>query len=345
MTRPRTILFDIDNTLLNPGGAGGHAMSRAFADLFGVDDAFGKIEFSGRTDLFILQSALEQGKVEGSAEDHMGAFVSAYARLLPASLVERDGQVMPGFPQLLDELREAGVQLGLATGNLSEGARLKLEFYELAGYFAGGGFGEVSRERSEVVAVAIREVADGAPPEDIMVIGDTPHDITAALANRAIGVGVATGNFSVDELRESGAHITFEDFSDYKSSAEQLLNFEPGAEYLYSNTNYNLLAETVSRVGGKPFPEWTKEQLFEPLPFGLVKTHVRAPSCAYLTLPATVKPSGVWKSPLSATSRCAGPPVMVSAEPAAAGVRCGHPLAHTAAWFPALSLSRSTSNA
>lgn len=62
-----------------------------------------------------------------------------------------------------------------------------------------------------------------------MVIGDTPHDITAALANRAIGVGVATGSFSVDELRESGAHMTFEDFSDYKSAAEQLLNFEPGA--------------------------------------------------------------------------------------------------------------------
>ncbi len=229
MTRPRTILFDIDNTLLNSGGAGGQAMNRAFAELFGIEDAFGKIEFSGRTDLFILQSALEQGEVDGSAKDHMGAFVSAYARLLPASLVDRDGQVMPGFPQLLDELSEAGVQLGLATGNFSEGARLKLEFYELAGHFAGGGFGEVSRERSEVVAAAIREVADGARPEDVMVIGDTPHDITAALANRAIGVGVATGNFSVDELRESGAHITFEDFSDYESAAEQLLNFEPGA--------------------------------------------------------------------------------------------------------------------
>ena len=229
MTRPRTILFDIDNTLLNSGGAGGHAMSRAFADLFGIEDAFGKIESSGRTDLFILQSALEHGEVEGSAQDHMSAFVSAYARLLPASLVERSGRVMPGFPQLLNELREAGVQLGLATGNFSEGARLKLEFYELAGHFAGGGFGEVSRERSEVVAAAIREVSDGGRPEDVMVIGDTPHDITAALANRAIGVGVATGNFSVDELRESGAHITFEDFSDYESAAEQLLNFEPGA--------------------------------------------------------------------------------------------------------------------
>ncbi|MCH7616370.1 MAG: HAD family hydrolase [Chloroflexi bacterium] len=228
MTRPRTILFDIDNTLLNTGGAGGHAMNRAFAELFGVDDGFGKIEFSGRTDLFILQSALDDGEIDGGTQEHMDAFVSAYARLLPESLVERKGHVMPGFPQLLNELREAGAQLGLATGNFSEGARLKLEFYELAGHFAGGGFGEVSRERSEVVAVAIREVAGGAQPEDVMVVGDTPHDITATLANGAIGVGVATGNYSVEELRESGAQITFEDFSDHESAAEQLLKFEPG---------------------------------------------------------------------------------------------------------------------
>ena len=92
----------------------------------------------------------------------------------------------------------------------------------------GGGFGEVSRERSEVVAAAIRAVADGAPSGNVMVVGDTPHDITAALANGAIGVGVATGNYSVEALRESGAQITFEDFSDHESVAERLLTFEPG---------------------------------------------------------------------------------------------------------------------
>ncbi len=229
MTRSRTILFDIDNTLLYTGGAGSHAMNRAFAQLFGVDDGFRQIEFSGRTDLFILQSALEHGEIEGGPREHIDAFVSAYIRLLPESLAERDGHVMPGFPQLLDRLREAGAQIGLATGNFSEGARLKLEFYELAAHFAGGGFGEISQERSDVVAAAIREVADGTPPEDVMVVGDTPHDITAALANGAIGVGVATGNHSAGELRESGAHITFEDFSDYESAAERLLTFEPGA--------------------------------------------------------------------------------------------------------------------
>ncbi len=229
MTRPRTILFDIDNTLLNSGGAGGHAMNLAFAELFGIEDAFGKIEFSGRTDLFILGSALENGAIDGGPREHMGAFVSAYKRLLPESLAVREGHLMPGFPQLLDELREAGARLGLATGNFSEGARLKLEFYDLAGHFAGGGFGEVSRERSEVVAEAIREVADGAQPGDIVVVGDTPHDITAALANGAIGVGVATGNFSVEELRQSGAQMTFEDFADHEATAERLLTFEPVA--------------------------------------------------------------------------------------------------------------------
>jgi phosphoglycolate phosphatase-like HAD superfamily hydrolase len=227
VTRTRTILFDIDNTLLYTGGAGGHAMNRAFAELFGVDDGFRKIEFSGRTDLFILQSALQHGEIAGSPQEHMDAFVGAYIRLLPESLAERTGHVMPGFPQLLDLLREAGAQIGLAAGNYNEGARLKLEFYELAGHFAGGGFGEVSLDRSEVVAVAIREVADGTQPADVMVVGDTPHDITAALANGAIGVGVATGNYSAEELRESGAHITFEDFSDHESVAEQLLTFEP----------------------------------------------------------------------------------------------------------------------
>lgn len=229
MTRSRAILFDIDNTLLYTGGAGSHAMNRAFAELFGIDDGFRKIEFSGRTDLFILENALKHGNIAGGPHEHMEAFVSAYTRLLPQSLAEREGHVMPGFPELLDRLREAGARVGLATGNFSEGARLKLEFYELAGHFAGGGFGEVSLDRSEVVAAAIREVADGARTADVIVVGDTPHDITAALANGAIGVGVATGNYSAGELRASGAHVTFEDFSDHESAAEQLLTFEPGA--------------------------------------------------------------------------------------------------------------------
>ena len=224
MTRTRPVLFDIDNTLLYTGGAGSHAMNRAFFELYGIDDGFRQIEFSGRTDLYILTEALKFGGIEGDPAGHLKTFLRAYVAGLPDSLAERNGHLMPGFPQLLEALRKAGALLGLATGNFSEGARLKLEYYKLWDYFPGGGFGEVSLERAEVVAAAIGAVADGARPEDVVIIGDTPHDITAALANGAIAVGVATGHNTEEELRTAGAHLTFADFSDHAAAAELILS-------------------------------------------------------------------------------------------------------------------------
>jgi phosphoglycolate phosphatase-like HAD superfamily hydrolase len=223
VTRTRAVLFDVDNTLLYTGGAGSHAMNRAFLELFGIDDGFRQIEFSGRTDLYILSEALKFGGVEGDPSGQLEAFVRTYVACLPDSLAERKGHLMPGFPQLLEALRESGALLGLATGNFSEGARLKLEYYNLWEYFPGGGFGEVSLDRAEVVAAAIGAVANGARPEDIVIVGDTQHDITAALANGAIAVGVATGHNTEQELRAAGAHLTFADFSDHAAAAELIL--------------------------------------------------------------------------------------------------------------------------
>ena len=119
---------------------------------------------------------------------------------------------------------EAGCRLGLATGNFSEGARIKLKYYGVDQYFEGGGFGEVSVDRPDVVAAAIRNVADGAKPHDISVIGDTTHDVTSALENGVIGVGVATGKYTSDELQAVGAKMVFRDFGDWQSAAQQLLD-------------------------------------------------------------------------------------------------------------------------
>jgi phosphoglycolate phosphatase-like HAD superfamily hydrolase len=130
---------------------------------------------------------------------------------------------MPGFPQLIETLAEAGATIGLATGNFSKAGYIKLESYGLDGLFSGGGFGEVSMDRADVVTEAIRNVANGAVPGDIVVVGDTPHDITAAAANGAKGVGVATGRDSVDVLRESGAVDAFENFADWEAAADWLL--------------------------------------------------------------------------------------------------------------------------
>jgi phosphoglycolate phosphatase-like HAD superfamily hydrolase len=220
----RVILFDIDNTLLYTRGAGSHAMNVAFNEMFGVTDGFARVEFSGRTDRFILQGGLAEHGIQGGVDQHLNAFTQRYYQLLPESIAQRDGYLMPGFPELLAVLTDAGARLGLATGNFREAATIKLRHYGIDGYFQGGGFGEVSTERGDVVAEAIRNVSNGASPGDILVVGDTPHDITSAVENNVVAVGVATGNFTTEELSAAGAHSVFQDFADWRSAAKQLMS-------------------------------------------------------------------------------------------------------------------------
>ena len=217
-------LFDIDNTLLYTGGAGGVAMNLAFAEMFGIQDGFAQVEFSGRTDRYILQQGLACHGLDGASDGALATFMQPYYQLLPRILGERRGYLMPGFPQLLAALASApDVRLGLATGNFSRAAAMKLKHYGLEGYFGGGGFGEGSLERAVIVRQAIEAVGEGAAREEMLVIGDTPHDIAAAVDNGVAGVGVATGSYSAQDLRGSGARLVFEDFSDWQVAAKTLL--------------------------------------------------------------------------------------------------------------------------
>lgn len=220
---PRVILFDIDNTLLYTGGAGSHAMNVAFRELYGIENGFSGIEFSGRTDRYIFARGLLNHGIEGDVADHLADFTALYYEILPDSLIEREGRLMPGFPELLQALARGGSLLGLATGNFSQAARIKLRHYRLDEHFAGGGFGEVSLDRADVVREAIRNVGATAARSDILVVGDTPHDITSALENGVLAVGVATGNYSVEDLDTSGAHLAFADFADFEAAAASLL--------------------------------------------------------------------------------------------------------------------------
>lgn len=220
---PRVILFDIDNTLLYSGGAGSLAMNLAFSEMFGISDGFARVEFSGRTDRYILQEGLSGHYIEGGCETHLSEFTRRYYSILPRTLQEREGRLMPGFPELLEALTAGQARLGLATGNFSEAARIKLEYYGVDKYFCGGGFGEESVDRAAIVRSAIGRLADGARPEEIMVVGDTPHDVSSALDNGVVGVGVATGNYSAEDLKAAGARLVFADFSDWQSAAAKLL--------------------------------------------------------------------------------------------------------------------------
>ncbi len=219
----RLLLFDIDNTLLWSGGAGGKAMGLAFGDLFGIEDGFKKVEFSGRTDRYILVTALRQHGIDGDFDEHQARFLERYYAHLPQALRERQGKLMPGFPALLDDLSgRPDIRLGLATGNFSQAAQLKLAHYGIDGYFSGGGFGEASEDRAVIVRRAIERLGEGSPSPEAVVIGDTPHDISSAKANGAVAVGVATGGHSVEQLKESGADFVFQDLSDWRSAVATL---------------------------------------------------------------------------------------------------------------------------
>ena len=219
----RLILFDIDNTLLYTGGAGTVAFEIAFREMFGIKDGFARVEFSGRTDLYIFAEGLRQHGIQGGHDKYLGEFLTRYYSHLGRNLGERNGHLMPGFPQLLEALSQRdGIRMGLATGNFSQAAWMKLEHYGIKQYFSGGIFGEVSIDRSEMVRLGLGEIVRELRPEDVVIIGDTPHDVSSALDNGLVAVGVATGNYSVDQLRESGAQMVFQDFSDWQGAAARL---------------------------------------------------------------------------------------------------------------------------
>jgi phosphoglycolate phosphatase len=228
--RPRhLILFDIDGTLVLTGGAGLRAMNRACEEVVGHTAALDGIPVAGRTDWSILEDVM---RLHGLTLDR-AVFEDLRARYVThlRDEIERPGTgtkaVMPGIRELLDALQgRSDVALGLLTGNFIDGARIKLEHFDLWRYFKCGAFGDDAADRNALVPVAIERarvcgIADLAAA-DVMVIGDTPHDIACALAVGATPVGVATGSYSVDRLRESGGEIVFTDLSDTKAFLELL---------------------------------------------------------------------------------------------------------------------------
>lgn len=213
------VLWDIDNTLLYTGGAGSLAMARAFRDLYGIEDAFRRVEFSGRTDTAIFrEAALAHGVEVDDVAAGLERFCDAYVPHLLETLTEvTGGDLMPGVAQVLEALSEReDVLMGLGTGNFRRGGELKLRHYGIERYFPGmlGGFGEDSDDRRVVIRTGIERMRNGAIPERVVIIGDTPHDVRAAQANNAFALAVATGRDSMNELLASGADFALPDLSD-----------------------------------------------------------------------------------------------------------------------------------
>ena len=228
MTSP-IVLFDVDATLLYSGGAGSLAMRRAFTKLYGVDDAFARVEFTGRTDWSILRDALREHRLlDGKPfEEEMARFLETYLALLEPTLREVEGgRVMPGVPELLAALAgRQGARLGLATGNFRQACFIKLRHFGLDAHLREGGFGDDAEDRGELVRVAIERVANGTPARsgEVWIIGDTVLDVAAARTNNARALAVATGSTPPEALRAAGAHAVLDDLSDTEAILRLLL--------------------------------------------------------------------------------------------------------------------------
>jgi len=224
------ILFDIDGTLVLTGRAGMRAMNRACRDIV-RGEALNGVAFAGRTDWSILDDIVRR---HGRTLD--APLLDELRRRYVEHLVEEiehpgEGvkDVMPGIRDLLAALEKRDdAAVALLTGNFIEGAQIKLEYFDLWKHFPCGAFGGDSADRNALVPIAIERaracgLAD-VRPADVFVVGDTPSDVECALVAGATPVAVATGGFSVDDLRRSGAEIVFEDLSDTKAFLELLNN-------------------------------------------------------------------------------------------------------------------------
>jgi len=207
-------------------------MTLAFRDLFAVDNAFHGIPLPGRTDAWILSDA---ATVHGIPREALARFPQVYFEHLIVELDKpgsgRNG-VMPGVRELLDRLAARDdVYLALLTGNYEEAARLKLERFDLWRYFSCGAFGDDAPDRNGLLPKAIARIAECGGPSilaaDAIVIGDTPLDVAVASSGGARSIAVATGNYSVEQLRESGADVVFEDLSDTEAVIAAILGHEP----------------------------------------------------------------------------------------------------------------------
>ncbi len=212
--RPTVLLFDIDGTLLDTGGAGRRAMVGAFEQAHARPDAVTHFSFAGMTDKAIARRGLETAGVEPT-EDAMSAVLAVYlARLARELEASERYRVMPGVEPLVRWLLAAeNVAVGLGTGNVREGAYAKLARGAIDDLFAFGGFGCDAEDRVELLRAGAKRGAGalGAPLEAcrVVVIGDTPKDVAAAKGLGAECLGVGTGGSTAEALVALGADWGF----------------------------------------------------------------------------------------------------------------------------------------
>ena len=201
----RVVLFDIDGTLIRTGGAGVKAFGKTFATEFNLPEATKNVIFHGRTDVSLVRQIFRENKLEESSAN-FARFFDRYPFWLDHYLHHLDGGPCEGVQEFIDALLRAPNKptLGLLTGNIRLGAELKLRRYNLWHHFETGAFADNHEDRNCIAGVAhqrankkLRRELQG---EEILVVGDTAHDIECGKSIGAKVLAVGTGGVKLDDL-------------------------------------------------------------------------------------------------------------------------------------------------
>lgn len=217
MKKPAAVLFDLDGTLLTTGGTGRKAMDAAIREIAGLADGLGTMRLDGMTDRGIVREAVHaHGRT--CSEDEIDRVLARYLELLEHGISAcAEYTVLPGVVEAVQVLRGRGLAVGLGTGNVEKGARIKLERSGLNPHLPFGGFGCDAEDRAALLARGVERAEAVAgrklSGDEVWIVGDTPRDIAAARKIGARVLAVATGHWHVDALREHGPDAVVPDLS------------------------------------------------------------------------------------------------------------------------------------
>jgi phosphoglycolate phosphatase len=222
----KTLLFDIDGTLIVTNSTGTHALDKVLRFTFGLNRPCLNVKFGGRTDFSLLREVLQLNGIPPN-EENFQTFTTAYRSQLPESLTQCGGSVLPGVLDLLQRLKDhADIRCSIMTGNLKETATQKLEHFGLLGFFDsvfGGDHDADRRHLARRTALFLRGAYDHHSKDGTIVIGDTPADIFCGLDIDATVLAVCTGHFNRDALETAGAHMVQQDLSEVEAVFQWLI--------------------------------------------------------------------------------------------------------------------------
>lgn len=229
----KLLLFDLDWTLIYTGGAGVRALNRAFEQIFRIPEAMKSVSPDGKTDPAICREMIQVHLNRLPKAGELEALCRGYLEHLAIEIPVSPGyRVLPGIPALLEALRpQTEVVMGLGTGNLEEGARIKLARADLMKYFSFGGYGSDAEARPDVLRTGVRRgeslAGHAFAPREVVVIGDNIRDVQAGKAIGATTVAVASGPMSTEELAKTKPDYLFQNLSDTSTIMKAFLKDAP----------------------------------------------------------------------------------------------------------------------